>query len=164
MGSLNKKITELTELLNVDDSDLLVVVDDVAGIPTTKKITRGNLVANIQPVFKKLVAIAQNAGNLDLLDANWDTSKVMIAQIKVTADSGSSADFDIYLYEKDTFLADSLVFESKGHNLSSGANILIGTLPYQDIDASDEIHLKIVDNDGTGIPKFNIEIRGWGLN
>jgi len=164
MGSLNKKITELTALLVADDTDLLVIVDDVAGVPTTKKITVGNFVSNIQPVFKKLVATAQNAGNLDLLDANWDTSKVMIAQIKITADSGTSTDFDIYLYEKDTFLADSLIFESKGHNLNSGANILIGTLPYQDIDAGKKIHLKIVDNDGTGIPKFNIELRGWGLN
>lgn len=36
------KITELPELTTISDADLLVAIDDVAGTPTTKKITRAN--------------------------------------------------------------------------------------------------------------------------
>lgn len=43
----DKKITQLTELVSVDNADLLVVVDDVAGTPTTKKITVANVLAAV---------------------------------------------------------------------------------------------------------------------
>lgn len=36
------KITELPELTTISDADLFVAIDDVAGTPTTKKITRKN--------------------------------------------------------------------------------------------------------------------------
>lgn len=39
------KITQLTELETADGADLTVVVDDVAGTPTTKKITLTNIAA-----------------------------------------------------------------------------------------------------------------------
>ena len=40
----NIKITELPELAATpDDADILEIVDDVAGTPTSKKITAGNL-------------------------------------------------------------------------------------------------------------------------
>jgi len=39
------KITALTELTSADGADLLAVVDDVAGTPTTKKITLTNIAA-----------------------------------------------------------------------------------------------------------------------
>lgn len=39
----DKKITGLTELSTVANADVLVIVDDIAGTPTTKKITRSNL-------------------------------------------------------------------------------------------------------------------------
>ncbi len=38
----DKKITQLSALTALDDTDLLVVVDDVAGTATTKKITVAN--------------------------------------------------------------------------------------------------------------------------
>ena len=41
----DKKITELTELTAVDDADVLVIVDDVSGTATTKKITKTNLLS-----------------------------------------------------------------------------------------------------------------------
>jgi len=39
------KITELSELTSVDNADLLVIVDDVAGTATTKKVSVSNLLA-----------------------------------------------------------------------------------------------------------------------
>jgi hypothetical protein len=39
----NVKITELTALTSVVDADVLEIVDDVAGTPTSKKVTVANL-------------------------------------------------------------------------------------------------------------------------
>lgn len=44
-----QKITELDELEVVADEDVLAIVDDPAGSPGTKKISRGNLVAGLSP-------------------------------------------------------------------------------------------------------------------
>jgi hypothetical protein len=162
--SLNKKITELTELTSVDDNDLLVVVDDPTGTAVTKKIKRSNLVANIQPIYKKLTATGQVAGQLDLTNVLWATSKVMITQIKVTVSSGTSGDFDIVIYEADTFVANVKLYELQDNNSITNVNVLIGTLIYIDNDNTNELHIEIIDNDGTGSPEFDIEIRGWGLN
>jgi hypothetical protein len=41
------KISALTELVTVADEDLLVIVDDPAGTPVTKKITRANLTSGL---------------------------------------------------------------------------------------------------------------------
>ena len=43
----DKKITALTELTSLDNADLFVVVDDVAGTATTKKITVANVLAAV---------------------------------------------------------------------------------------------------------------------
>jgi hypothetical protein len=55
----DSKITELTELTEVADGDLLVIVDDPSGSPITKKITRANLVAGVgggQTLYECVVA------------------------------------------------------------------------------------------------------------
>ena len=44
----DKKITALTALTSAATDDLLVIVDDVAGTPTTKKITVANLITLIK--------------------------------------------------------------------------------------------------------------------
>lgn len=43
----DKKITELTALTSLSQDDLFVVVDDPEGIPITKRITAGNIFANV---------------------------------------------------------------------------------------------------------------------
>jgi hypothetical protein len=53
------KITALTELTSADGADLLPIVDDVAGTPTTKKITLTNIAA-------WLAALAQTLTNKTL--------------------------------------------------------------------------------------------------
>lgn len=42
-----EKITDLVELTDPSDEDLLEIVDDPAGIPTSKKITRGSLISGL---------------------------------------------------------------------------------------------------------------------
>lgn len=46
MADKAKKISELTALTAVSGDDLLVIVDDPAGTPVTKKVTVANLLGN----------------------------------------------------------------------------------------------------------------------
>ena len=58
------KITELTELAATpDNADILVIVDDVAGSPITKKITAANLRAGLVTAAANLAAEALVVGD-----------------------------------------------------------------------------------------------------
>lgn len=66
----DQKITELTELTAPADADIVPIVDDPAGSPVTKKITRANLIgskvrcrANMNDVDQSLTAGAETVIN-----------------------------------------------------------------------------------------------------
>lgn len=46
MSDRSKKVTELTALTSPAGEDLLLIVDDPSGTPTTKKVTVSNLFGN----------------------------------------------------------------------------------------------------------------------
>ena len=76
----NKKITELTELSATPaGADLLAIVDDVAGTPTTKKISVTNLMAAasapVSSVNSLTGAVSIDAGNL--ADFNFDGNAIL---------------------------------------------------------------------------------------
>jgi len=77
----NKKITELTELTTPAGADIVAIVDDVAGTPTTKKVTATNLMT-LAPVQ----SVAGRTGTVTL--SNTDISGLGTA---ATADTGTSA-------------------------------------------------------------------------
>jgi len=77
----NKKITELTELTTPVGADIVAIVDDVAGTPTTKKVTATNLMT-LAPVQ----SVAGRTGTVTL--SNTDISGLGTA---ATADTGTSA-------------------------------------------------------------------------
>lgn len=58
----DKKVSELTALTNVSGDDLLLVVNDPAGTPTSRKITVTNLFANVTPsvLFKDTLTARGN--------------------------------------------------------------------------------------------------------
>ena len=47
MSDRSKKVTELTALNTPAGEDLLLIVDDPSGTPTTKKVTVSNLFGNV---------------------------------------------------------------------------------------------------------------------
>ena len=75
----NKKITELTELTTPAGADIVAIVDDVAGTPTTKKVTATNLMT-LAPVQ----SVAGRTGTVTL--SNTDISGLGTA---ATADTGT---------------------------------------------------------------------------
>jgi len=72
----NKKITELTEETSPQGADLLALVDDVLGTPTTKKVTVTNLMgqAPVQSVAGRTGTVTVSAG--DLTDGNFDGKSI----------------------------------------------------------------------------------------
>ena len=77
----NKKITELTEETSPAGADILALVDDVSGTPTTKKVTAANLMT-LAPVQ----SVAGQTGTVTL--SNTDISGLGTA---ATQDTGTSA-------------------------------------------------------------------------
>lgn len=68
----NKKITELTELTTPAGADLFAIVDDVAGTPTTKKVTVSNLMtqAPVQTADISGFATTVSLGNHEALTSS----------------------------------------------------------------------------------------------
>lgn len=77
----NKKFTDLTDLPSPAGADILAIVDDVAGTPTTKKVTVTNLMgqAPIQSVNSATGAVVLDAD--DISDASTTNKFVTAADI-----------------------------------------------------------------------------------
>lgn len=65
------KITELTEETVIAETDLVVIVDDPAGTPVTKKMTKGNLMAPL--VREDADTIAQRRGGNNQVGYMYNT-------------------------------------------------------------------------------------------
>ena len=77
----NKKITELTDLPSPAGADIMAIVDDVSGTPTTKKVTATNLMtlAPVQSVNTVTGAVVLDAD--DISDASTTNKFVTAADI-----------------------------------------------------------------------------------
>ena len=92
----DQKITDLTALTTVADADLLAIVDDPSGTPTTKKITKANLVkalplANLNDYAQGSI-IRGGAADWEAYDAKTDAQILVgdgtdIASVAVSGDA-----------------------------------------------------------------------------
>lgn len=107
-------------------------------------------------------ATTQSEGDLHLSDStNWGVSKAFIAQIRVVT---SSSDWDLYLLQNDNgYAADDANIPKNmvAKCIAGNANLLVN-LPYEDEDATNEVHLYYVDNAGTATA--DIYIIGYSLS
>ena len=73
----NKKITALDNLPSPAGADILPIVDDVAGTPTTKKVTATNLMtlAPVQSVAGRTGTVTVDAG--DLTDGDFGGTAIL---------------------------------------------------------------------------------------
>ncbi|MDO8656569.1 MAG: hypothetical protein Q7K45_04985 [Nanoarchaeota archaeon] len=111
--------------------------------------------------YLELNATGQAAGNLNLTDAAWNESKVQIDYIKVVVTSGPVTDFDIAVFEKDTFLEADKRYEALGLNSTDNWEDDIGWT-YIDDDTTKEAHIRITENAG-GPGTYSIQMRGVKL-
>jgi hypothetical protein len=77
----NKKFTELTDLPSPAGADILAIVDDVAGTPTTKKVTATNLMslAPVQSVAGQTGTVTLDAD--DISDSSTTNKFVTAADV-----------------------------------------------------------------------------------
>ena len=107
--------------------------------------------------YKEIVATGQSAGELNLSGVTWGISKAWIDSFTVSIASGDVSDYDIEIYEDDTFAGDPRYkVESALTDWEDETE-----WSYVDRDDTDEVHLKIIENTGTGT--YNITIRGVEL-
>lgn len=111
--------------------------------------------------LKKLSATGLSAGENNLTSTNWAISKAWLKRLVITLESGTSTNYDIEIYEKDTFLDADRIYRLPAN--SADLDVILDYL-YEDQDATNEIHIKIIDNDGTGSPVFGITLRGIELS
>ena len=75
----DSKVSELTELTSVNDADLIPIVDDPSGTPTTKKITRANLVSGLASTATNVFTGAQDLDGNNISNTNYqDFDKISI--------------------------------------------------------------------------------------
>jgi len=113
------------------------------------------------PEYKYIKALAQSEGNIHLSDAtNWNTSLALIKAIHVTT---LSTDWDGWILRNDNgYLADDANIPALQIMDNGNGNYAIEfDLPYEDEDASDEVHLYLIDNSGSAT--FDVFVLGYGL-
>ena len=93
-------------------------------------------------------ATGESEGDLHLSDAtNWNVNKSIIKVVRVNT---ASTDWDLYILQNDNGFATDDANIPKMQLVEAGngnANILVN-LPYEDEDASGEVHFYYVDNNG----------------
>jgi len=149
--SLNDSNTQIWE----DGSSNLTFKDAVAGTLTLSELSC--------PPYIYIKATGQaSATDLHLSDGtNWNTSKALIKTIRVITDS---TDWDAWLLQNDNgYAVDDATIPMKQimEGGGDGDTTIWLDLPYQDEDASGEIHLYFVDNSGS--ETFDIIIQGYKL-
>lgn len=125
------------------------VVSDIAGLSDC-------------PTHLYIKALAQAEGDLHLSDGtNWNVSKALIAMIRIVT---SSTNWDLYLLQNDNGYAanDAVIPALKiGGGIVGNANLKLD-VPYQDEDATNEVHLYFLDNSGANTA--DIYIKGYSLS
>jgi len=126
--------------LDTDGSNNLTFTDAVTGTRTLKNVGC--------PVYHYIKVTGQAEGDLHLSDdTNWAVSKVLIKYVRVIT---NSSNWDLYILQNDNgFVADDATIPKMkiANGIIGNANLWLD-LPYQDEDASNEVHLYYLDNSG----------------
>jgi len=86
----NKKFTDLDNLATPVGADVIAIVDDVAGTPTTKKVTATNLMtlAPVQSVAGRTGTITVDAG--DLTDGDFGGTAILGFDASINDQTGTA--------------------------------------------------------------------------
>ena len=75
-----QKITDMNPINNIDDTDLIEIVDDVAGTPTSKKSN----FSTIKTWIQGFVSVINTQVLTDATNILWDTSQGSFATVTLT--------------------------------------------------------------------------------
>jgi len=136
--------------VNTNTSDLKFVSDEVLAVSDALVIVTSDLaLLDDCPTHKYIAATGQaSATDLHLSDGtNWNVSKAQIKYIRIVT---ASTDWDLYILQNDNgYVADDATIPMMkiADSISGNANLWLD-LPYEDEDASGEVHLYFLDNGG----------------
>lgn len=85
----------------------------------------------------------------------------LVYLLKLTETGGvSTGTYNIEIYSKDTFLAADLLYQATGISSTANSRIYTDRLPfmYLDSDSTNELHIKIVNNDATNNMTFTFAL------
>ncbi len=126
--------------ITVDGSGNMTFTDAIVGTHTLKQLGC--------PTYKRIKATAQAEGDLHLSDAtNWNVSKALILCVRVLT---VSTNWSLWLLQNDNGYAadDAVIPKLRIARALSGNAALMLNYPYQDEDASGEVHLYYEDTAG----------------
>ena len=86
----NKKITELTEETSPAGADLLALVDDVSGTPTTKKVTVTNLMSQAPVQAADISSFITGLTAGELTDFDFDDNAILGFSASVNTQTGTT--------------------------------------------------------------------------
>ena len=145
------RIDGATTYIDRDVSNNLTFTDAVTGTKTLAELAGGGM------TYKSITALAQSEGDLHLSDgATWAVSKALIKYIRIVT---SSTNWDLYILQNDNSYAtnDATIPAMKiGDNVVGNATLWLD-LPYEDEDASGEVHLYWLDNSGSNTADIYIQ-------
>jgi len=124
-----------------DGDNNMTFTDAVTGTRTLKTIGC--------PVYRFIKVTGQAEGDLHLSDGTeWNVNKALINIIRVQT---TSTDWDLWILQNDNGYAadDANIPKMQLMDAGSGDADILVNLPYEDEDASNEVHLYYVDNSGT---------------
>jgi hypothetical protein len=133
--------------------------DSDSALPTEKAVKTyvDNEIAGAKVTYKYIKVTGQSEGDLHLSDGtNWNISKALIKYIRVIT---SSTNWDLYILQNDNSydINDATITAMKiGDNIVENATIWLD-LPYEDEDASGEVHLYWLDNSGANTADIIIQ-------
>ena len=90
-------------------------------------------------------------GNLHVDVDLGDANKLSIHRVKVVA--SASTDFDVFFYPDDSYTANYEDYANENNNLKMN-DLFIEPLNYEDEDASNELHMDIVNTDASNASTF----------
>ncbi len=146
------EIDNTSTYIDKDGSGNMTFTDTVVGTRTLKQLGC--------PTYKYIKATGQVEGDLHLSAATWGVSKALIQGIRVVT---VSTNWDMWLLQNDNGYAANDANIPRlmiAHTITGSANLLV-TVPYEDEDASNEVHLYYVDNNGAN--PADIYIQGYEL-
>lgn len=147
------KVDDAFTYIDKDSFGNMTFTDVVSGTKTLKQLGC--------PTYKYIKATAQSEGDLHLSDAvHWAVSKALIQCVRVVTTSGN---WDLYLLQNDNgYVTDDANIPKLcvGKTVIGNANLMLN-IPYEDEDASDEVHLYWADNEG--VATADIYILGYEL-
>jgi len=154
--------TVLADKFEVDDGNSYIDTDGSNNMTFTDAVTGTRTLKQLGcPTYKYIKAVTQSEGDLNLSDGpTWAVSKALIKSMRIVT---SSTDWDLYILQNDnTFATDdaNIGKVQLAGNVNGNSNIYMD-LPYEDEDASAEVHLYYLDNSGANTA--DIYIMGYEL-